>query len=286
MRAGAADLRLADAEQGFFLAEINFDVPAVKVSFDDALGVEVLVGAEEKGGTAIEQLGTLTQAISQGSNNDELQNLMGSGGAPHESGPSFEAQLMRGAVIGEGEGLPGRIVGADLFGRRSGRPITEVAAAPFLLGGIGPEQQPGILAEAANGGGVRGKVAENGLVGVATVEGDEEPARGRGGIGVEVGAQIADLFAGALAEAGGENLRTIFLQFSGRGLFRRFGGSGSMAEGDGQHPVGAVGSGEGERSLEEALGAHEIGLEARAQGIAAPQSAPGQMLAPTIRCAS
>jgi hypothetical protein len=36
--AGAADLRLAHAEQGSFLAEMNFDVPAVNVGFDDELG--------------------------------------------------------------------------------------------------------------------------------------------------------------------------------------------------------------------------------------------------------
>ena len=54
MRVGAADLGLADAEQGFSLAEIDFDVPAVKVSFDDELGVEVFIGAEEISGAAIE----------------------------------------------------------------------------------------------------------------------------------------------------------------------------------------------------------------------------------------
>ena len=65
-RAGRSDLRLTCAEQGFLLAKIDFDVPAVEVSFDDKLGVEVGVGAEEKSGAAIEQLGTLTQAISEG----------------------------------------------------------------------------------------------------------------------------------------------------------------------------------------------------------------------------
>ena len=53
-RAGAADLRLTGTEQGFLLAKVDFDVPAVKVSFDDELGVEVFIGAEEKSGAAIE----------------------------------------------------------------------------------------------------------------------------------------------------------------------------------------------------------------------------------------
>src|ERR1039457_625182 len=46
-----------------------------------------------------------------------------------------------------------------------------------------------------------------------------------------------------------------------------------MAEGDGQHPAGAVGTDQGKRSLEEALGAHEIGLEMRAERIATPGNA-------------
>src|SRR5208283_548084 len=132
-----------------------------------------------------------------------------------------------------------------------------------------------ILAEAANGGGVGGKVAEHRLVGVASIEGDEEPARGGGGIGVEIGAQIADLFAGTLAEAGGARLHPILPLFGGGGLFRRFGGSGGMAKSDGQQAPGAVGGGESEGGLEKALGAYEVGLKMRAQGIAAPGDAGG-----------
>ena len=81
---------------------------------------------------------------------------------------------------------------------------------------------------------------------------------------------MADLFAGALAAAGGANFGTILLPLGVGGLFRRLGESGSVAKGDGQYPAGAVGSREGERSLQEALGAHEIGLETWAERIAPP----------------
>jgi hypothetical protein len=46
-----------------------------------------------------------------------------------------------------------------------------------------------------------------------------------------------------------------------------------MAEGDRHQTLRAIWSGEGEGSLEKTLGAHEIGLEARAQRIAAPGDA-------------
>ena len=46
-----------------------------------------------------------------------------------------------------------------------------------------------------------------------------------------------------------------------------------MAEGDRQQETGAVGSGESERGLKKALGAHEVGLEMRAERIASPSHA-------------
>jgi len=155
-------------------------------------------------------------------------------------------------------------------GSGSGRPVGAAAAMRFLRFA----DQAGAAA-GHPGGGVQwrwcwGKVAEDGLIGVASVEGDHQPARSGGGIGVERGAQVADLFAGALAETGGANFGTILLPLGVRGLFRRLGESGSVAKGDGQYPAGAVGSREGERSLQEALGAHEIGLETWAQRIAPP----------------
>ena len=214
---GAADLRLAHAEQGFFLTEIDFDVPALEVGFDNEPGVELFIGADEKGRITIEELRAFAQAISERGDDDQLQNLVGAGGAPHQRGTALEAQWMRGAVVREGEGLPRRIVGADLFGSGRGSTVAAAAAARFLGWGMGPEQQMGIFAEAANGRGVGGKVAEDGLVGVAAIEGHEEEARG-GGLGVEGGAQIADLFAGTLAEAGGAGWGAIELLFAGARL--------------------------------------------------------------------
>jgi hypothetical protein len=99
----------------------------------------------------------LAQAISERGDDDQLQSLVGAGGAPHQSGATLEAQLMGDALVVEGEGLPRRIVGADLFGSGSGKAVSGAAAARFLLWRIRLEQQPGILAEASNGGGVGGE---------------------------------------------------------------------------------------------------------------------------------
>src|SRR5208282_855915 len=96
-----------------------------------------------------------------------------------------------------------------------------------------------------------------------------------GGVGVEGGAQGVNLFAGPLTEAGGAGLSAIFPLFGGGGFFPRLGGSGGMAEGDGEQAAGTVGGGQSERNLQKAWGAHEVGLKVRAEGIAAPTHAGG-----------
>src|SRR5208337_2924809 len=158
--------------------------------------VEVFIGAEQKGGFAIKELGALAQAISERGDDDELQDLVSTGGTPHQAGAALEPQLMRDAVMQQGQGFPGGVVGADLLGGGSGRSVAEAAAARFRGGRMGPEQQVGILTEAADSGGLGGKMFEDGAIGIASVEGHDEAARGGGGVGVEGGAQGVNLFAG------------------------------------------------------------------------------------------
>jgi len=156
-RAGIADLRLAHSEQSFFFAEINFDVPAPDISLDDDLRVEVFLGAQEEGGLTIKQLGALAQTIGERGDDDQLRDLMSAGGTPHQADAAIVAQLMRDAVVQEGQRLPGRGVGTDLLGGRSGRFIAEAATARLLGGRIGAKEQMGVLAEAADGGSVGGR---------------------------------------------------------------------------------------------------------------------------------
>ena len=175
----------------------------------------------------------------------------------------------------EGEGLPGGIVDADLFGRGSGSAVAEAAAARLAGGWIGWKEQLGVLADAADGGGVVGQVFEHRLVGVAAIEGDEELAGGGGRVGIEGGAQLADLLDGALAEAGGAHGHAVLVLLVRSSFLARLGGSGSVAKGDGNDAAVAVAGGKKQRSLEKPLGAHEIGLKVRAERVAAPSHAGG-----------
>lgn len=83
------------------------------------------------------------------------------------------------------------------------------------------------------------------------------------------GAQLGDLAGGQHTEPGGARLGAIALRFERSCFAGRFGGRGGMAKGHGEQARGAVGGGQNERGLEEALGAREVGLKARAERVAA-----------------
>ena len=140
---------------------------------------------------------------------------------------------------------------------------------------MGAEVQMSVLTEATDGRGVVGEMLEHGTVRVASIEGEQEEAAGRTGVGIEGRAQLPDLFAGALTEAGGTNLGAIGLLLAGAGFLSWLGRSGGVTKGDGDEAAGTVVGGEGERSLQEALGAHEVGLKVRPERIAPPSHAGG-----------
>src|ERR1700682_2276879 len=91
---GRAHLRLAHTQQGLFVAEVHLDIPALEISFDDLARVQFRIGADEVGRIAIKQLGAFAGAVGQGGDDNQLQNLLGSGGAPHNILEAFEAELM------------------------------------------------------------------------------------------------------------------------------------------------------------------------------------------------
>ena len=56
-------LRLPHTEKSLFISEIDFDVPALEVRFDDLAGIQFGVGANEKGGMAVEKLRAFAEAV-------------------------------------------------------------------------------------------------------------------------------------------------------------------------------------------------------------------------------
>ena len=52
----AADLRLAETEQGFFVAEVEFDFPAPQVGLQDLLGRQGGIAADQVSGIAVAEM--------------------------------------------------------------------------------------------------------------------------------------------------------------------------------------------------------------------------------------
>ena len=50
-----ANLRLANTEQSLFISEIDFDVPALEVRFNDSVCFHGRVSADQKRGLAVQQ---------------------------------------------------------------------------------------------------------------------------------------------------------------------------------------------------------------------------------------
>ena len=63
---GGADLGIADAQECFFVPEVDLDVPAPQVVLHDLGEVCFGVGADEVGGFSVQQLSAFTQAVGRG----------------------------------------------------------------------------------------------------------------------------------------------------------------------------------------------------------------------------
>ena len=110
-------------------------------------------------------------------------------------------------------------------------------------------------------------------VGVATVKGEYQSAALAAGILIEGLTELDHLLSGAQAEAGRTCVQTVLGQLVGCSVAIRFLRCGGVKKGNRRQTECAIDSRHGSGDLEEALGAHEVGLEARPEWIAAPADA-------------
>jgi hypothetical protein len=132
-----------------------------------------------------------------------------------------------------------------------------------------------ILTNAADAGSAGRHVFQNGGVGIAAVESENERPVFAVGVVIEGRPQVGDLLNGAPAEAGIADLAAILRQGLDRSAGLGLGRRGGMDEGNGREAEVAVVGGHGGRDLQKALRAHEVGLEARPEGIASPSDTGG-----------
>ena len=205
--------------------------------------------------------------------------------APQQMKSAFIAQRMCDAGMGEEDGLPRvRVITAELvWSGRSG--TVAKGTATSLGGGQWREQEElGIFADAADTGSARRNLLEDGGVGIAAIESEPKRALGAAGILIQGLTELDHLLCGAETETGGMGVETELGANRGGsvGLGLRWGGS--MEERDGNHAEGAIIGRHRGGDLKETLGADEVGLETRAERIAAPGDARSMETGATQEC--
>lgn len=267
-----ADLRLVNAKEGFFVAEVEFDLPPPQIGLKEALQGERGIGADQVGGLAIEDPGVLGEAIAQGANDDETEILMASGGSPADGSKGFDLKLVDLPGGESGDRLPGDgLVLADLL--RGGEAVA-IGSETSPSGGLklGKRIDLGVLADASDEDGSFGETFQDVSIGEAAIDADEEGAFLSVGIVIQLVPELVEPLKPLLGEIEEGLLLTILLPSFRGGVPARALGGGSRGEIDGNcaGPArrGAFGQGGGE--LEDALSPNEIAVERRTHGVASP----------------
>ena len=79
---GCTYLRITEPEQCFFVPEVDFDVPAPKVVLDYLGELGFGVSADEVSGLSVEQLSVFGEPVGGGRDDDQLEVVVLSCGAP------------------------------------------------------------------------------------------------------------------------------------------------------------------------------------------------------------
>ena len=265
-RVWMAHLLFAQPQRRFLVAEVHLDVPAPDIGLDDLFHGRLRIGADDVGGFSIKDFGILIQAISQRRDHDQAQIVFFSGRAPTQRRNGFDAETMAFAG-GEGaNGLPGdRFIFPQLFGRRRGRAINPSPSLARLL--VGELVKFGVGADPSDERDAFGDGFEHRLIGVAAIEGDPQRQVVLS-VRVDVSAQFCDPPTGDVSQTPLLGRLAILAPGLLAGVFAWFGRCGRMDEIDRDHARLTVLSRQGHGDLHETLGADEIGMEGRSEGIA------------------
>ena len=77
-----SDLSLSDAEKGFFVAEVDLDVPAPDIGLNKLVDRRVRVSADQIGGFAIKKARMFREPVSQRRDDDEPKIMVSTNSPP------------------------------------------------------------------------------------------------------------------------------------------------------------------------------------------------------------
>ena len=187
-----ADLAFSNADEGFFVAVIAFNFPAIDVSLKEKFQRESQVGANEECGIAVEEFGTFAETIAEGFNNDETKRAIGTGFSPEDLVGDFDPEVpelpgSEGADFKERNGL----IGENFLG--SWRQLPEAAGAA-LTGSRGIQRQTefSVFANAAEQDRIVRQTRKDRLISVGAIDRHKQRPLGGGGTLIESVAHLLD----------------------------------------------------------------------------------------------
>src|SRR5215469_8361022 len=176
----AANLRLAKAEQSFFVAEVEFNLPAPKIRLQNLLGRQGRVGANQIGRISIVEMCTFASPVGDGADDEQFELSFAACVFPAQWGDAFDLKVVD-VTRSEGPHLlprPGFLTTTLL---RSGQALAVAATAStsvvFLCrGGQGVETR--VFANTADQNRTRRQMLQHGAVGEGGIGTDQQRARG------------------------------------------------------------------------------------------------------------
>ena len=172
-----ARLCLGYPYDAFLVVVIDLDLPAIDVNLHDRLQVQVWISANEESRFAIEEFGAFAQAIPDGFDYDQKQRFIMSGLAPEDGANGLDVEVAELPDRETGDLLQRHLVIAqDFFW---GRGFRTILARPAVGFGVRVQRQAKVGVEADTPDECRAcwKPLEEDLVGVATIDGDEQLAQ-------------------------------------------------------------------------------------------------------------
>jgi len=131
------DLGLVESDDLFFISEVDFDVPPADIGSEDLLGIKVRVGTDQEGWLPVEDFGASRESVFQGSDGEETQVPMRSGGSPQHGGHALVLHCVDLASRVDLSGLPldGRVE-SELFWRHGFLAVKPSPADGAVLSGL------------------------------------------------------------------------------------------------------------------------------------------------------
>lgn len=219
---GIAHLTFGDTNEGFFVAVIALNLPTIDIGLEKRLDRQSGIGADQKSGIAIQQLGTFAKTITDGLDHNEPKRTMTTGFAPEEVVDDFDlesTQFTSGKTL---NGNKGNGFVAQGFKRCGSRRTKATGASLFARNGRDRKTEFGIFANAAEQNGVVRKLRQNGAIGIGAIDRNEQGPMGQGRALIEGGAKGLDNAGADIGEAELFAELFIFFAFGVRSLLARF----------------------------------------------------------------